>query len=64
MSLKIIKNLNEEVYVKVAKNVKDNNGFCPCSIIQDQDTKCMCKEFREKTNIGLCHCELYEKVEL
>ena len=39
-----------------------NNGYCPCAIEKTPDTKCMCKEFREQKEPGLCHCGLYEKV--
>lgn len=41
--------------------IKNNGGFCPCSIIKDKDHKCMCKEFME-TDEGTCHCGLYTKV--
>lgn len=27
--------------------VKANDGYCPCACVKDQDTKCMCKDFRE-----------------
>lgn len=39
-----------------------NNGYCPCAIYKTPDTKCMCKEFREQMEPGLCHCGLYRKV--
>ena len=38
------------------------NGFCPCSLEKNEDTKCMCKEFREMAS-GTCHCGLYTKTE-
>lgn len=44
------------------KALKDNNGFCPCAIEKNEDTKCMCKEFREMAS-GTCHCGLYTKTE-
>lgn len=34
--------------------------YCPCSILKNADTKCMCKEFREMDE-GMCHCGLYIK---
>lgn len=43
--------------------VKKNDGYCPCAVAKTPDTKCMCKEFRDKNTPGLCHCGLYEKVE-
>lgn len=46
----------------IEKKLKENDGYCPCSIIRNEDTKCMCKEFREsKILAGTCHCGLYYK---
>ena len=47
--------------IKVTDN-KDKYGkrYCPCSLIRDEDTVCMCKEFREMEE-GTCHCQLYVK---
>ena len=44
------------------KHNKDKYGkrYCPCSLIRDEDTVCMCKEFREMEE-GTCHCQLYVK---
>lgn len=61
--MKIIKNPDKEFYEKITKAVKDNNGYCPCMIHKNQDTKCMCKDFREQTELGACHCGRYIKVE-
>lgn len=41
--------------------VKANNGYCVCAVSKTPDTKCMCKEFREQTESGVCHCGLYKK---
>lgn len=50
------------VYAKeIRKKLKENDGYCPCSIVKNEDTKCMCKEFREMDE-GMCHCGLYIKV--
>ena len=42
--------------------VKNNDGYCPCSPIKTEATKCMCKKFREQEAPAICHCGLYEKV--
>lgn len=42
--------------------IKNNNGYCPCSVVKDDDHKCMCKEFQEQKS-GACHCGLYVKTE-
>jgi hypothetical protein len=44
----------------IAAAVKANDGYCPCMRTKTEDTKCMCKEFREQKE-GICHCGLYKK---
>ena len=41
--------------------VEANDGYCPCMVEKNEDTKCMCREFREQES-GLCHCGRFEKV--
>ena len=53
-------NDNELLVAEIRKKLKENNGFCPCRLVKDEDTKCMCKEFREQ-EYGECHCGLYVK---
>lgn len=60
--MKIIKNPDILFANEVMAAVKANNGYCPCQLIKTPDTKCMCREFREQEEPGLCHCGLYEKV--
>ena len=49
----------------VLRAIADNDGYCPCSIACTEDTKCMCKEFRDQIKDpnfeGYCHCLLYFK---
>lgn len=52
-----------EVRPEIAKLVAHCGGYCPCSVEQEPDTKCMCKEFREQKGPGECTCGRYEKVE-
>lgn len=59
--MKIIENADKKFAAEMHKAVKDNNGYCPCSLEKTPDTKCMCKEFREMEE-GTCHCGLYIKV--
>ena len=58
-NLKII-----EINPAIRENVEANRGYCPCAIWQTTDTKCMCKDFREQTEPGECHCGRFEKVEV
>jgi hypothetical protein len=46
---------------EVRQAIKDNDGYCVWAIEKTPDTKCMCKEFREQEESGLCHCGLYKK---
>ena len=62
MSLKIIKNPDEETFKSVIAEVKANDGYCPCRLERTQATKCPCKEFREQTTEGECCCGAYVKV--
>lgn len=59
--MKIITNENKELVEKIRQKLKENNGYCPCSPIKSQDTKCMCRNFREQEE-GECHCGLYVKI--
>lgn len=60
--LKIIKNPDESIYNSVTEEVKNNDFYCPCRLERTPDTKCMCKEFREQTVEGECHCGRFYKV--
>lgn len=53
-------NPDKEIVKDVRKALVENNGYCPCVLEQTEDTKCMCKEFREMES-GECHCGLYIK---
>lgn len=44
------------------KLVEENDGYCPCLVMRNEDTKCMCKDFREQKHPGVCHCGRFEKV--
>lgn len=51
---------DKEYATEIKRKLKDNGGYCPCSLVKNEDTKCMCKEFREMDE-GVCHCGLYIK---
>ena len=51
-----------EVDPSVRDLVAKNNGYCPCAVRRIPETKCMCKEFREQKEPGLCHCGRFEKI--
>jgi len=48
-----------------AEAVAANAGYCPCKLFKNDDTKCMCKQFRDQVarhEAGECECGLYELV--
>lgn len=65
VNMKIRLNENSEVTDTIQEGLKKNGGYCPCRIEKSEDTKCMCKEFREQIKDpnfeGYCHCLLYYK---
>ena len=63
--MKILLNPDAEVVAVVKKGLKQTGGYCPCRRERTEDTKCLCKEFREQiadeNYEGFCHCMLYYK---
>lgn len=62
--LKIKLNPDLDTVAAIQAKLKENEGFCPCSLIKNEDTKCMCKQFREQDTEGECHCGLFIKVKI
>ena len=58
--LKITYNQDKQIVDKILDALDKNNGYCPCKFEKNNDTKCMCKEFKEQKE-GYCHCGLYIK---
>ena len=55
-------NPDKQIVQSVKEGLKRTGGYCPCRLERNEDTKCMCKEFREQIadpNFG--HCMLYYK---
>lgn len=63
--MKIEFNKDEAIVKTVKEGLEKNGGYCPCRFNKTDDTKCMCKEFREQIADpefeGYCHCMLYYK---
>lgn len=60
--LKIIKNPDIKKYNEVTTAVKKNDGYCPCMVFKNENTKCMCVAFKENFKagkVGPCHCGRY-----
>ena len=54
---------NKELAAEIRAALKENDGYCPCSLIHDEAHKCMCQEFLAQPP-GSCHCGLYIKTEM
>ena len=61
--MKVLLNKDKDHVAMIREALKNNEGYCPCRLTKDEDSKCMCREFREQSTPGFCHCGLYEKVE-
>ena len=63
--MKVILNPDEELVKTIQEGLKAKEGYCPCRIERTDDTKCICKEFKEQIKDpdfeGFCHCMLYYK---
>lgn len=55
INFKLTSDLNKAVETLIA--VQENDGYCPCMIAKNEDTKCPCKDKREN---NICICGLYE----
>ena len=51
-----------EINADIKHLVDANDGYCPCAIVKNEDTKCMCKEFKDQEQPGECHCGRFKKV--
>ena len=65
--MKIVLNPDKELVNEINIGLEENKrlygkAYCPCSILRNENTICMCKEFREQ-KIGSCHCGKYIKID-
>lgn len=64
--MKVIYNPDTEVVKTVKEGLERTGGYCPCRLQRTEETKCICKEFKEQIadeNFeGYCHCMLYYKM--
>lgn len=58
---KISVNPDKDKVAEIRQAVKDNDGYCPCQLERNEDTKCICNNFLKQEESGWCHCGLYYK---
>ncbi len=61
--MRIIFNKDKEKVAEIQAALKKNEKYCPCKLEKIDENKCMCFEFLTG-GLGMCHCGLYEKIEL
>ena len=58
-------NDNKEIVNEIREGLKHTRGYCPCRVERSDETKCICREFKEQIADpdfeGYCHCMLYYK---
>ena len=63
MSIRL--NEDRELVELIREGLRQKDGSCPCWFERTEDTKCICREFREQMADpdfeGYCHCRLYYK---
>ena len=52
-----------EIDPSIREAVEASDGYCPCAVDRNPDTRCMCRAFREQTEPGECHCGRFKKVD-
>ncbi|MCM1150051.1 MAG: ferredoxin thioredoxin reductase catalytic beta chain [Butyricicoccus sp.] len=63
--MKIRLNDDPDIVRSIREGLSQKGGYCPCRLERTDETKCMCREFREQIDDpefeGYCHCMLYYK---
>lgn len=60
--ISVSKNKNADLVAEIIKQLKENDGYCPCKVKHIPENKCRCKEFRDQVANGIegeCHCGLW-----
>lgn len=63
--MRVVYNKDENTVKEIQEQIKKNGGHCLCTLKKTMDTKCMCKDFRDKINngyFGECACGLYKSI--
>lgn len=56
---------DEDLEQQIKASIRAADGHCPCVLaaFRNEDTKCMCKDFRDLPVGSICNCGLYIKIE-
>jgi len=59
----VTKTKDKQLEKEILESLAARDGHCPCALIINDDSRCMCKDFRDKIEngyVGECNCGLYE----
>ena len=63
--MKITLNKDKQIVDVIKEGLEHTGGYCPCRTERTEETKCMCREFKEQIKDpefeGFCHCMPYYK---
>lgn len=64
---KIILNDDLALVAEVNRQLQETRGYCPCALEWTEDTKCVCKTFKESLTNGEeteCNCGKYRIIKV
>jgi hypothetical protein len=64
---KIVLNDDLALIAEVNRQLQETRGYCPCSLIWDDSTKCVCSAFKESLTKGEeteCNCGKYKIIKI
>ncbi len=64
---KIVLNNDLALVAEVNRQLQETKGYCPCALIWDESTKCVCKTFKESYTKGEeieCNCGKYRIIKI
>lgn len=64
---KIILNDDRALVAEVNRQLQETRGYCPCALIWDNSTKCICSAFKEslaREEETECNCGKYKIIKV
>lgn len=64
---KIVLNDDLPLVAEVNRQLQETRGYCPCALIWNEDTRCVCKAFKELLANGEeteCACGKYKIIKI
>ena len=64
---KIVLGDDKALIAEVNRQLQETRGYCPCSLVWDESTKCICSAFREsltREEEVECNCGKYKIIKI